>query len=319
MNNTTKATISALLITNNTRSILKSSNSYPLAYMPFGYCHALPSHGLSPAFNGETFELPTCHYQLGNGYRIYNTVICRFHIPDSWSPFGAGGLNTYVYCGGDPINNTDSSGHGRVSINHPKAVLTKIAGGIPTHLSRQIGMPHLNRAAPRNPAAAKRQQKYIDTRTNRNNSSAEAVSTYYTANPQPRFDTIEGLNLSVLDSSNLNDMETLTSNAKRIFSYYGRGKGMQPTDTAYGYITDSNRIQLTSAQFDITIRHYEFKLSQQGLNSNKSSNFKDKLYQALVNKQAYLIKQTVTPPTWADITVFDPMELIKGVTGIRKP
>ncbi|MFI8719578.1 hypothetical protein ACIGHF_17065 [Stenotrophomonas sp. NPDC077464] len=35
----------------------------------------------------------------------------RFHIPDQSSPFGRGGMNAYCYCGDDPINHADPSGH----------------------------------------------------------------------------------------------------------------------------------------------------------------------------------------------------------------
>ncbi|VEA66451.1 RHS repeat-associated core domain [Serratia plymuthica] len=62
-------------------------------------------------FTGEYRDPVSGHYHLGNGYRVYNPVLMRFMSPDSLSPFGPGGINPYVYCAGDPINNTDPSGH----------------------------------------------------------------------------------------------------------------------------------------------------------------------------------------------------------------
>lgn len=62
-------------------------------------------------FSGQRKESATGHYLLGNGYRAFNSVLMRFLSPDSWSPMGAGGLNCYAYCAGDPVNNTDPSGH----------------------------------------------------------------------------------------------------------------------------------------------------------------------------------------------------------------
>lgn len=64
-----------------------------------------------PGFNGERFDPVSGTYHLGNGYRAYNPVLMRFNCPDSLSPFGAGGINPYAYCAGDPINHTDPSGH----------------------------------------------------------------------------------------------------------------------------------------------------------------------------------------------------------------
>jgi len=64
-----------------------------------------------PGFNGEKADPFTGVYHLGNGYRAYNPVLMRFNCPDSLSPFGAGGINPYAYCAGDPINHTDPSGH----------------------------------------------------------------------------------------------------------------------------------------------------------------------------------------------------------------
>ncbi|MEX3172681.1 RHS repeat-associated core domain-containing protein [Serratia quinivorans] len=62
-------------------------------------------------FNGERSDPLTGVTHLGNGYRAYNPVLMRFNAPDSWSPFGDGGINCYAYCEGDPVNNTDPNGH----------------------------------------------------------------------------------------------------------------------------------------------------------------------------------------------------------------
>ncbi len=61
-------------------------------------------------FNGQLHE-PAVYWQiLGNGRRVYNPVLHRFHSPDRLSPFGRGGINAYAYCGGDPLNYGDPSG-----------------------------------------------------------------------------------------------------------------------------------------------------------------------------------------------------------------
>lgn len=78
------------------------------SYSPYGH-QSLGSGALG--FNGEYLEPGTGHYLLGNGYRAYNPVLMRFNRPDSWSPFGRGGLNAYAYCVGDPVNRSDPTGH----------------------------------------------------------------------------------------------------------------------------------------------------------------------------------------------------------------
>jgi RHS repeat-associated protein len=50
-------------------------------------------------------------YPLGHGYRWFLPWLMRFNAPDDWSPFFGGGPNPYSYCGGDPINRKDPSGH----------------------------------------------------------------------------------------------------------------------------------------------------------------------------------------------------------------
>ena len=62
-------------------------------------------------FNGELHEQPQRWQILGNGYRAFNPVLSRFHSADDWSPFDEGGMNAYAYCGVDPINNADPTGH----------------------------------------------------------------------------------------------------------------------------------------------------------------------------------------------------------------
>ncbi|CAI8790969.1 RHS repeat-associated core domain-containing protein [Pseudomonas sp. IT-P176] len=105
---------SRLLATDQQRSvlaILDATRSHHLAYAPYG--HRIPENGLLSllGFNGERPDPVTGHYLLGNGYRAFNPVLMRFNSPDSWSPFGEGGLNAYAYCDGDPVNREDPTGH----------------------------------------------------------------------------------------------------------------------------------------------------------------------------------------------------------------
>lgn len=109
-----------LLSTDLQRSVLHtlkaSQPAQPNVYTPYG--HHLAESGLSHllGFNGERPDPVTGHYLLGNGYRAFNPVVMRFNSPDSLSPFGRGGLNSYAYCLGDPVNLSDSDGHSVFSI-----------------------------------------------------------------------------------------------------------------------------------------------------------------------------------------------------------
>ena len=66
-------------------------------------------------FNGERQDLITKKYHFGNGVRMYNPSLMRFHASDSMSPFGKGGINSYAYALGDPVNHRDPSGHIAIS------------------------------------------------------------------------------------------------------------------------------------------------------------------------------------------------------------
>jgi RHS repeat-associated protein len=113
-----------LLVTDQQRSVLNVVDAIrinPLAYSPYG--HRPVESGLLSllGFNGERPDPVTGCYLLGNGYRAFNPVLMRFNSPDSWSPFGEGGLNTYQYCIGDPLNRVDRTGHAPL-------LLVKISG-----------------------------------------------------------------------------------------------------------------------------------------------------------------------------------------------
>lgn len=109
-----KTVLATLLVTDQQRSVLNTINTnspQPIAYSPYG--HRPADSGLSSllGFNGERRDSATGYYLLGNGYRAFNPVLMRFNSPDSWSPFGDGGLNPYTYCLGDPLNKSDETGH----------------------------------------------------------------------------------------------------------------------------------------------------------------------------------------------------------------
>jgi RHS repeat-associated protein len=82
-----------------------------VVYSPYGYHPAEGGVFGLMGFNGEQLDPLTGLYLLGNGYRAYSPTLMRFLSPDSMSPFGAGGLNPYAYCLGDPINRVDPTGH----------------------------------------------------------------------------------------------------------------------------------------------------------------------------------------------------------------
>ncbi|WP_095079142.1 RHS repeat-associated core domain-containing protein [Pseudomonas sp. Irchel s3h17] len=125
-----------LLATDLQRSVLHASSPggrHPIAYSPYGH-HPADSGLLSVlGFHGERRDPVTGHYVLGNGYRAFNPVLMRFNSPDSWSPFGMGGLNAYAYCMGNP-HRQDPTGHMALPLplfmrrNPSSAAVLQVAG-----------------------------------------------------------------------------------------------------------------------------------------------------------------------------------------------
>ena len=102
-----------LLASDTQSSILKVSSgkdSTAKVYTAYGYAPTDSLIRSMLSFNGEHTAVGGL-YLLGNGYRAYSPQLMRFHSSDNLSPFNQGGLNSYAYCEGDPVNKVDPSGH----------------------------------------------------------------------------------------------------------------------------------------------------------------------------------------------------------------
>ncbi|WP_350012381.1 RHS repeat-associated core domain-containing protein [Pseudomonas asiatica] len=122
-------------------------------------------------YSGQKKESVTGHYLLGEGYRALNPVLMRLNSPDSLSPMGAGGINCYAYCGGDPVNNTDPSGHKVV----PKVKLPSIrpkAGSTKTGYSIN---PDFNRGHSAHRVVNQRVVKTVDEQVRGSGSHLEEI------------------------------------------------------------------------------------------------------------------------------------------------
>ncbi|MGG1944338.1 RHS repeat-associated core domain-containing protein [Trinickia sp. NRRL B-1857] len=104
-----------LLVSDSQGSVLTASNgasSEDHAYSAYGEDHP-KACAIQGGYTGQYRDPVLPGYMLGNGYRAYLPGLMRFAQPDAaaYSPFGKGGFNPYAYCGGDPINRFDPSGH----------------------------------------------------------------------------------------------------------------------------------------------------------------------------------------------------------------
>lgn len=92
------------------------SASESTAYAPYG--HLAPEHMIALAgFNGQWRDPVTHADALGSAKRLYSPSKMRFNSSDHLSPFDKGGLNSYAYCEGDPINRHDPTGESSVLLS----------------------------------------------------------------------------------------------------------------------------------------------------------------------------------------------------------
>lgn len=87
-----------------------SEKQTTITYGPYGNDNCPPANPLLSRFTGQGWLPSAIGYLLGNGHRLFNPGLMRFHSADSLSPFGKGGINAYAYCTNDPINRWDPSG-----------------------------------------------------------------------------------------------------------------------------------------------------------------------------------------------------------------
>ncbi|QJQ10110.1 RHS repeat-associated core domain-containing protein [Pseudomonas putida] len=91
---------------------LSTEGRLRLAYSPYGYAGDSPEQ--SVAVTGQRWDPISECYLLGAGRVPYSPVLMRRTVSDPFSPFGKGGINSYMYCNADPINYTDPSGRLRL-------------------------------------------------------------------------------------------------------------------------------------------------------------------------------------------------------------
>lgn len=100
------------------------------AYTAYGSQSGTPGVATHLGFNGMLKERSVNWYHLGNGHRMFNPVLMRFHSSDRLSPFDKGGMNAYAYCEGDPVNFTDPTGQFILEIRGLFATIENLAGNL---------------------------------------------------------------------------------------------------------------------------------------------------------------------------------------------
>ncbi|WP_095080135.1 RHS repeat-associated core domain-containing protein [Pseudomonas sp. Irchel s3h17] len=219
-----------LLATDQQRSVLQTLKAdrppQPIAYSPYG--HRPVESGLLSllGFNGERPDPVTGCYLLGNGYRAFNPVLMRFNSPDNLSPFGVGGLNAYIYCGGEPVLGSDPTGHKNIARSLWKGIQNLFIGRTPSKLRTPTSVVKTNSTADLTSS-----QLTSNTARQPSNSSFSSTQSAGSFNPRhQRSDSLlEDADMSMFEQNPKNNIENLMSSPKSSRQQNGTTSSRSPS------------------------------------------------------------------------------------------
>ncbi|MDZ5604081.1 RHS repeat-associated core domain-containing protein [Pseudomonas sp. RP23018S] len=111
-------------------SVVQGNEVRGKSFSTYGYARTDIEEASIIGFAGQPSG-STGLYLLGS-YRLYSPVLMRCYSPDSFSPFSDGGVSAYAYCGNDPINYADPSGHLKV----PRVLSFSTRPRIPSYVKK---------------------------------------------------------------------------------------------------------------------------------------------------------------------------------------
>ncbi|WP_256207190.1 RHS repeat-associated core domain-containing protein [Pseudomonas sp. P97.38] len=288
-------TDATLLATDQQRSVLNALDAarpHPFAYTPYG--HRPAEHGLLSllGFNGERPDPVTGHYLLGNGYRAFNPVLMRFNSPDSWSPFGEGGVNAYAYCVGDPRNAVDPTGHVKFiySIKDAVRAFNKERANLATTISRT------------GPISGDRGAAIASKTSKRGNLAARASNRVHSSDLKDLADTIvrneQELSNDVKTYSISTPLKTYEEavlareEARKAYNYNRTPTVYKPHYVQYpenGSFINSP-VLLDPLHFDAEIYFQKFKFKKQ--QAKYQTGNRDAIHSAIIRRAIYIRKFT---------------------------
>jgi RHS repeat-associated protein len=222
------------------------------SYTPFG------SGGLEalPGFNGEMCERLARHYLLGHGHRMFIPALMRFNRPDAFSPFGAGGLNAYIYCLSDPINYQDPTGRmsGRI-VRRTKLMHTAgtIAGRM-VELSDEAAL----KVARKRAISRKSSAKYAEKNTDKVKASKRAARAKENARHAANARSYKNLEREGAFNGKYTQaiLDTNADEASSLYHMFRSDGGVEPDPSMINVSYSSGYAQLNTGWYDVNVNYH---------------------------------------------------------------